>query len=275
MSIFGKIMSSIFGKATAAGAAPTTPASGAQPSSTGTASAPAGSVAEVDVAGILTKLAAEKQEKLDWRRSIVDLMKLLDLDSSLSARKELAQELHYSGDMNDSASMNVWLHRQVMRKLAEKGGKVPEELKTGSKGIDATKTASGEEKPKSVFGKIMSSIFGKARTASAAPASGAKPSSAASAPVSIMEVDVAGILTKLAAEKRKKKKVKLNWQHSIIDLMKVLDLDSSLSARRELAQELNYSGDMKDTASMNVWLHKQVMRKLAENGGKVPEELKA
>ena len=69
--------------------------------------------------------------------------------------------------------------------------------------------------------------------------------------------------------------VKLNWQHSIIDLMKVLDLDSSLSARRELAQELNYSGDMKDTASMNVWLHKQVMRKLAENGGKVPEELKA
>ena len=92
---------------------------------------------------------------------------------------------------------------------------------------------------------------------------------------SITEVDVAGILTKLAAEKRKKKKVKLNWQHSIIDLMKVLDLDSSLSARRELAQELNYSGDMKDTASMNVWLHKQVMRKLAENGGKVPEELKA
>ena len=67
---------------------------------------------------------------------------------------------------------------------------------------------------------------------------------------------------------------KLNWQHSIIDVMKVLDLDSSLSARKELAQELNYSGDMKETASMNVWLHKQVMRKLAENGGKVPEELK-
>ena len=85
---------------------------------------------EVDVAGILTKLAGEKKEKLDWRTSIVDLMKLLDLDSSLSARKELAQELHYSGDVNDSASMNVWLHKQVMRKLAENGGKVPEELKT-------------------------------------------------------------------------------------------------------------------------------------------------
>ena len=124
----------------------------------------------------------------------------------------------------------------------------------------------------SIFGKIMSSIFGKASAAGAAPASGAKPSSAAG---SITEVDVAAILTKLAVAKRKKEKVKLNWQHSIIDLMKVLDLDSSLSARKELAQELNYTGDMKDTASMNVWLHKQVMRKLAENGGKVPEELKA
>ena len=129
MSIFGKIMSSIFGKASAAGAAPAAPAPGGKPSSASPASAPAGSVTEVDVAAILTKLASEKKEKLDWQKSIVDLMKLLDLDSSLSARKELAQELHYSGDMNDSASMNVWLHKQVMRKLAENGGKVPEELK--------------------------------------------------------------------------------------------------------------------------------------------------
>ena len=130
MSIFGKIMSSIFGKATAAGASPAAPASGAKPSSSTAAAAPAGSTTEVDVAGILTKLAANKKEQLDWRKSIVDLMKLLDLDSSLSARKELAQELHYSDDMNGSASMNVWLHKQVMRKLAENGGKVPEELKT-------------------------------------------------------------------------------------------------------------------------------------------------
>jgi hypothetical protein len=129
MSIFGKIMSSIFGKANAAGAAPAAPAAGAKPSSATPASAPAGSVTEVDVAGILTKLASEKKEKLEWQKSIVDLMKLLDLDSSLSVRKELAQELQYSGDVNDSASMNVWLHKQVMRKLAENGGKVPEELK--------------------------------------------------------------------------------------------------------------------------------------------------
>ena len=130
MSIFGKIMSSIFGKANAAGAAPAPGAApDAKPSSATPGSAPAGSIADVDVAGVLTKLAAEKKEKLDWQKSIVDLMKLLDLDSSLSARKELAQELQYSGDMSDSASMNVWLHKQVMRKLAENGGKVPEELK--------------------------------------------------------------------------------------------------------------------------------------------------
>ena len=128
MSIFGKIMSSIFGKASAAGAAPAAP--GAKPSSATPGSAPAGSITEVDVAGILTKLAAEKKEKLDWRTSIVDLMKLLDLDSSHSARKELAQELQYSGNLNNSASMNVWLHKQVMRKLAENGGKVPDELRT-------------------------------------------------------------------------------------------------------------------------------------------------
>jgi HEAT repeat protein len=77
----------------------------------------------------MDKLAAQSKEKLDWRRSIVDLMKLLDLDSSLAARKQLAEELHYAGDMKDSASMNIWLHKQVMIKLAENGGKVPDELK--------------------------------------------------------------------------------------------------------------------------------------------------
>ena len=74
-------------------------------------------------------MAAQSKQKLDYRHSIVDLMKLLDLDSSLAARKELAKELHYTGDTNDSAAMNVWLHKQVMRKLAENGGKVPDDLK--------------------------------------------------------------------------------------------------------------------------------------------------
>jgi len=74
-------------------------------------------------------LAGKASQQLNWRTSIVDLMKLINLDSSLAARKELAQELNYTGDMNDSASMNIWLHQQVMTKLAENGGKVPDELK--------------------------------------------------------------------------------------------------------------------------------------------------
>ena len=78
---------------------------------------------------MISKVAAGQKEKFDWQRSIVDLMKLLNLDSSLVARKELAQELSYTGDMNDSAAMNIWLHKQVMTKLAENGGKVPDELR--------------------------------------------------------------------------------------------------------------------------------------------------
>jgi hypothetical protein len=78
----------------------------------------------------MDKLASQSREKLDWRKSIVDLMKLLNLDSSIAARKRLAEELHYTGNLNDSAAMNVWLHRQVMVKLAENGGKVPSDLRT-------------------------------------------------------------------------------------------------------------------------------------------------
>lgn len=82
----------------------------------------------VDVAAILDGLAANNPEKLDWKHSIVDLLKLLGLDSSLAERKELAADLKYTGDTNDSATMNMWLHKEVMRKLAENGGKVPADL---------------------------------------------------------------------------------------------------------------------------------------------------
>ena len=80
--------------------------------------------------GILEKLAANQTEKLDWKVSIVDLMKLLKLDSSLGERKKLAQELGYAGALDGSAEMNTWLHKQVMTKVAESGGRVPENLKT-------------------------------------------------------------------------------------------------------------------------------------------------
>jgi Domain of unknown function (DUF3597) len=140
MSIFEKIMSAIFGPAKAdAPAAGTTTAAGGAPPAAGSASAgresggaPAATAAPaqtVDVAPILDKAVAAKGEKLEWRTSIVDLMKALDIDSSFSARKELAKELGYTGDSNDSASMNIWLHKQVMAKFAANGGKLPPEIK--------------------------------------------------------------------------------------------------------------------------------------------------
>jgi len=142
MSIFGKIMSGIFGSkadaapasgGSAAGSSGSTGAGWAQPSGSAapaaSSAAPAAPPQSVDVAAILDKAVAAQKEKLEWRTSIVDLMKALDIDSSLAARKELAKELGYSGDTNDSASMNVWLHKQVMGKLAANGGKLPPEIK--------------------------------------------------------------------------------------------------------------------------------------------------
>jgi hypothetical protein len=128
MGILGNLMNAIFGSSASA----ETPASPtATSSSSGAPSAAGGAPAAqtVDVAAILDDAVAKKKEKLAWRTSIVDLMKSLDLDSSLAARKELAKDLNYTGDANDSAKMNVWLHKQVMIKLAANGGKVPDDLK--------------------------------------------------------------------------------------------------------------------------------------------------
>ncbi|GJD61042.1 DUF3597 domain-containing protein [Methylobacterium frigidaeris] len=155
MSIFGSIMTKIFGGPAAAQAAaphatetpnvtagggtglggPSGGASSAAVPTMGGAPSPvandpaAGSPEAVDVGAVLQDLAARSGQGLDYKRSIVDLLKLLGLDSSLSARQELARELHYTGDTNDSAAMNVWLHAQVMRKLAENGGRVPDDLR--------------------------------------------------------------------------------------------------------------------------------------------------
>jgi hypothetical protein len=146
MSIFGDIMSAIFGRSASAAPSTSAPSSSApsspakptaSPSQSGTTTregpAPEGPKVEwsapVDVAAVLDGLAKQNKQKLNWRTSIVDLMKLLDLDSSQAARTKLAAELHYSGDTKDSAKMNVWLHKQVMIKLAANGGKVPDDLK--------------------------------------------------------------------------------------------------------------------------------------------------
>jgi 3-oxoacyl-ACP reductase-like protein len=133
MSIFGKIKDAIFGvKPAAAPASTPTPAAptAAAPSAPAAAPAPAAPapIGEVDVLANLEALAAGKGATLNWRTSIVDLMKLLDLDSSLQNREELAKELGYTGALDGSAAMNIWLHKAVMRELAKNGGKVPAEL---------------------------------------------------------------------------------------------------------------------------------------------------
>ena len=152
MSIFGKLVSAIFGSSHAAEPAPTpaptswspsaakpaapgataSPASPATPTNTpasGAAAATGKPMSRAELEELIKKNVSEQHEDLNWRQSIVDLMKLFKLDSSLNARKELAKELGYTGALDGSAEMNVWLHRQVMTKLAETGGKVPEHLR--------------------------------------------------------------------------------------------------------------------------------------------------
>jgi hypothetical protein len=141
MGLLSNLMSKIFshsgttvaatgGASAPPAAAPSTASAqpAAAPATPPPTAAPAGPSKVVDVAVILDGLAARNPEKLDWKKSIVDLMKLVGMDSSFKARKQLAQELNYTGDPNDSASMNIWLHKQVLIKLSENGGKVPEDL---------------------------------------------------------------------------------------------------------------------------------------------------
>ena len=126
MSIFTAIRDKIFGRKAPAPQAPAAP----QPAPAAPAKPAAPAPMEpVDVEAVLTGMTADAGQPLNWRTSIVDLMKLLGLDSSLTERKALAAELGYTGDRGDSATMNIWLHKQVMRKLAENGGKVPADLK--------------------------------------------------------------------------------------------------------------------------------------------------
>jgi hypothetical protein len=133
MSISGTIMSKIFGAsktpaAPASASGSTSAAASAPPSAPVAGATPAAPAGSVDVAAILDALNEKHPEELDWRKSIVDLMKLVGLDSSLTARKQLASELHYAGDTSDSASMNIWLHKQMMAKIAANGGKLPADL---------------------------------------------------------------------------------------------------------------------------------------------------
>ena len=134
MSVLGKIFGNIFkkrdqvaGSAPASGTPSATPAPAPAPTAPAAAPQPA-SIQDVDVAGILDFMNDQREQKLNWRTSIVDLMKLVGMESSLSERKELADELGYSGDKSDTASMNIWLHKQVIQKIRDNGGQLPRDL---------------------------------------------------------------------------------------------------------------------------------------------------
>ena len=133
MGIFSSIKNAIFGRKAKAAPAQTQAQPRQQPQAAPQAQQPAQQTAQqpvdVDVDAVLADLASEKGEKLNYKSSIVDLMKLLDLDPSLANRKELAEELGYSGARDGSAEMNIWLHKAVMKKLEENGGKVSADLK--------------------------------------------------------------------------------------------------------------------------------------------------
>lgn len=131
MSILGKILGGIFNRKTDAPSAPPTPTSTTaqvQPPVTAAVATAPQPPQPVDVGGILDFMNAQRDQKLNWRTSIVDLMKLIGLESSLAERKELADELGYTGDTSDSASMNIWLHKQVIQKIIDNGGQLPRDM---------------------------------------------------------------------------------------------------------------------------------------------------
>jgi len=134
MSILGKILGGIFNRKKDTPTATPAPQPAPAPIPTPTAApmpstaAPTATVQPVDVAGILDFMNSTRDQKLNWRTSIVDLMKLIGLESSLAERKELADELGYTGDESDSASMNIWLHKQVIQKIVDNGGQLPRDL---------------------------------------------------------------------------------------------------------------------------------------------------
>ena len=120
MSILGNILGKIFKRK------PEVVAPTAAPAPSTTAAPQAAPAQPVDVAAVLDSMNDLRSDKLNWRTSIVDLMKLTGMDSSLAERKELAGELGYTGDTSDTATMNIWLHRQVMQKIRDNGGRIPE-----------------------------------------------------------------------------------------------------------------------------------------------------
>jgi len=185
-----------------------------------------------EVEAVIEARVRAKGVSSNWRYSIVDLMTALDMNSSLDSRKALAARLNYYGyDADGSAEKNNWLHAELLRIIAQNGGELPPELKAAASVVSAANVPSYTAPSQSLYPGVEAIIEARAR-AKGGPS---------------------------------------NWRHSIVDLMTVLDMNSSLDSRKELAARLNYSGyDVDGSAEKNMWLHSELLKVLAENGGEVP-----
>jgi hypothetical protein len=184
-----------------------------------------------EVEAIIEARVRAKGGSSNWRYSIVDLMSALDMNSSLDSRKALAARLNYYGyDADGSAEKNSWLHAELLRLLAQNGGELPSELKAAASVVSAPNVPSYAT-PKELSPEVEAIIEARARAKSGSS----------------------------------------NWRHSIVDLMTVFGMNSSLASRKELSVKLNYSGyDADGSAEKNSWLHSELLKALAENGGEVP-----
>jgi len=194
-----------------------------------------GELSSAEVEAIIEARVRQKGRPSNWKVSIVDLMTALDMNSSLESRKMLAARMNYPGYAPDgSAEKNMWLHAELLRALAQNGGEVPSYLLVGSQAAPAEQSyyANGSyATPNGLTPEVEAIIEARVRAKG-------KPS---------------------------------NWRVSIVDLMSALDMNSSLDARRDLAYKLNYSGsDADGSAEKNMWLHEELLRAIAENGGEVP-----
>jgi len=254
-------------------------------------------LSRAEVEAIIDARARAKNMRSNWRNSIIDLMTTLDMNSSLNSRKALAAKLNYYGyAADDSTEKNMWLHAELLKVLAKNRGDVPWELMAAVNTSTPVSTPTSTPTPaiptpvtqspnlavlsSNVAASVTAaSLVGSMAAAIAAGTTGsalnvqsytASNVQSYTAPNELSRVNVEAIIeAKVKAKGRPS-----NWRVSIVDLMSAFDMNSSLDARKVLAAKLNYSGSAADgSAEKNLWLHAELLRLLAQNGGEMPSYL--
>jgi hypothetical protein len=238
-------------------------------------------LSRAEVEAIIDARVRAKNMRSNWRGSIVDLMAALDMNSSLSSRVALAARLNYSGrDADGSAEKNMWLHAELLKALARNRGEVPWELMAAVNTSPPPVTPTPTPVTSSPNQAVLSSNVAASVTAAALAASKAAALAAGSnAAPNEQPYTASNELSRAQVEAIIEGKVRArggnsNWRGSIVDLMTALGMNSSLASRTVLAARLNYSGrDADGSAEKNMWLHTELLKVLAQNGGEVPSYL--